>query len=58
MANLFEFNDNNYLGDEFADLLKRVENSRESFFITGKAGTGKSTFLKYFSQKTKKKLLF
>jgi ATP-dependent DNA helicase PIF1 len=57
MTNLFEFNKDNYLGDEFTDLFKKIENSKESFFITGKAGTGKSTFLKYFSQKTKKRFV-
>jgi GTPase SAR1 family protein len=57
MSNLFEFNKENYLGEEFADLFKMVEASNGSFFITGKAGTGKSTFLKYFSQKTKKKFV-
>lgn len=39
------------------DLFKRVENSHSSFFITGKAGTGKSTFLHYFTRKTKKKAI-
>jgi hypothetical protein len=38
-------------------LFERIENSNESFFITGKAGTGKSTFLQYFAQKTKKNVL-
>jgi ATP-dependent DNA helicase PIF1 len=39
------------------ELFDRIENSNESFFITGKAGTGKSTFIHYFAQKTKKKVL-
>jgi ATP-dependent DNA helicase PIF1 len=38
-------------------LFDRIENSNDSFFITGKAGTGKSTFVHYFAQKTKKKIL-
>jgi ATP-dependent DNA helicase PIF1 len=38
-------------------LFDRIENSNDSFFITGKAGTGKSTFVHYFAQKTKKKVL-
>lgn len=38
-------------------LFDKIENSNESFFITGKAGTGKSTFVHYFAQKTKKKVL-
>ncbi|MBC8489135.1 MAG: AAA family ATPase [Bacteroidetes bacterium] len=39
------------------DLFRRVENSNDSFFITGKAGTGKSTFIHYFAKKTQKKVL-
>lgn len=39
------------------DLFNKIENSNNSFFITGKAGTGKSTFVHYFAQKTKKKVL-
>lgn len=38
-------------------LFDRIETSRDSFFITGKAGTGKSTFVHYFAKKTKKKVL-
>jgi len=40
-----------------ADLFRRIENSNDSFFITGKAGTGKSTFIHYFGEKTKKRVL-
>lgn len=38
-------------------LFERIEKGNESFFLTGKAGTGKSTFLHYFAQSTKKKVL-
>lgn len=38
-------------------LFDKIENSNESYFITGKAGTGKSTFIQYFAQKTRKKTL-
>jgi ATP-dependent DNA helicase PIF1 len=38
-------------------LFNRIEQSNDSFFITGKAGTGKSTFIHYFSQATKKKIV-
>jgi len=38
-------------------LFDKLEDSNESFYITGKAGTGKSTFIQYFAKKTKKKLL-
>lgn len=40
---------------EWQEALNIVENSRRSLFLTGKAGTGKSTFLKYLSKHTKKK---
>jgi len=39
------------------ELFQKLENSNESFYITGKAGTGKSTFIQYFAKKTRKKLL-
>jgi hypothetical protein len=39
------------------DLFNRIENSNDSFFITGKAGTGKSTFIHYFAKKTRKRVL-
>jgi len=38
-------------------LYKQIEFSNDCFFITGKAGTGKSTFIHYFAQKTKKKVV-
>ncbi len=38
-------------------LFDKIEKSNDSIFITGKAGTGKSTFIQYFASKTKKKLL-
>ena len=38
-------------------LFDKIESSGESFYITGKAGTGKSTFIQYFAKKTRKKLL-
>ncbi len=40
---------------EFQNALKLVQYTRQSVFLTGKAGTGKSTFLKYVCQVTKKK---
>ena len=40
---------------EWHEAMNIVENSRRSLFLTGKAGTGKSTFLRYVSQNTKKK---
>ncbi len=40
---------------EFQDALKLIQYTRQSVFLTGKAGTGKSTFLKYVCGVTKKK---
>ncbi len=40
---------------EFQDALNLVQYTRQSVFLTGKAGTGKSTFLKYVCETTKKK---
>ena len=40
---------------EFQDALQLIVHTRQSVFLTGKAGTGKSTFLKYICNHTKKK---
>ena len=40
---------------EWQDALQIVNYSRRSLFLTGRAGTGKSTFLRYVSKHTKKK---
>lgn len=40
---------------EFQDALRLVQYTHNSLFLTGKAGTGKSTFLKYICATTKKK---
>ena len=40
---------------EFQDALNLVRYTRQSVFLTGKAGTGKSTFLRYVCKHTKKK---
>ncbi|HTE32630.1 MAG TPA: DEAD/DEAH box helicase [Chryseolinea sp.] len=39
------------------NLFEKLETTDDSFFITGKAGTGKSTFIHYFTQKTKKQVV-
>ncbi|HRG19416.1 MAG TPA: DEAD/DEAH box helicase [Saprospiraceae bacterium] len=43
------------LHTEYIDVLNQLESSDEHFFITGKAGTGKSTLLQLFRSTTKKK---
>ena len=45
------------LSPEFNDVLLRLENEGGNFFITGKAGTGKSTLLQMFRNTTKKKVV-
>ena len=40
---------------EFQDALDVLQHTHRSVFLTGKAGTGKSTFLKYIRDNTKKK---
>ena len=40
---------------EFQDALNLVKYTRQSIFLTGKAGTGKSTFLRYVCKETRKK---
>ena len=39
----------------FQDALNLIQYTRQSIFLTGKAGTGKSTFLRYVCEHTKKK---
>src|SRR5579862_6779484 len=41
---------------EFAEALELMEDSHQHVFITGKAGTGKSTLLQHFRQTTQKKV--
>lgn len=40
---------------EFNDALSLVQYTSQSIFLTGKAGTGKSTFLRYICEQTRKK---
>ena len=43
------------LTDEMKKVLDIVDNTEENIFVTGKAGAGKTTFLKYLIGHTKKK---
>ena len=45
------------INTQFKNALKHIEKSNESVFITGKAGTGKSTFLKYALKHIKKNMV-
>ncbi len=44
------------INEDFAFAFKTLENTKNHIFITGKAGTGKSTFLDYFRHKSKKNI--
>ncbi|MCL2690277.1 MAG: AAA family ATPase [Chitinispirillia bacterium] len=43
------------LGEEQRRVYECMENTNDTMFVTGKAGTGKSFLLKYFKENTKKK---
>ncbi len=45
------------LSDDYQYVLNKLEKTRDSLFITGKAGTGKSTLLRLFRSTTKKKVV-
>jgi len=45
------------LNEEFRRALELMENTRKNVFITGRAGTGKSTLLDYFRNKTRKRVV-
>ncbi|MEP6647380.1 MAG: AAA family ATPase [Saprospiraceae bacterium] len=45
------------LDQTFQDMLDELEKNHHHYFITGKAGTGKSTFLQLFRKTTKKKVV-
>lgn len=42
------------INDKFKEALKIIEETQEHVFITGKAGTGKSTLLTFFIERTEK----
>lgn len=44
-----------HTNEMFQNALSIIERTRNSLFLTGKAGTGKSTFLKHIAKTTKKK---
>jgi len=43
------------INDEWRNIIDTIENTHENIFITGKAGTGKSTLLRYFTKHTQKR---
>ncbi len=50
--------DNIEINYNFKKAYELCENTKRNVFITGKAGTGKSTFLHYFRENTKKEIAF
>jgi len=46
----------NNINPEFEELFKEINNSNEHYFITGNAGTGKSTLLRYIKSRSKKNI--
>ncbi len=49
--------DNIELNKEFVEAFDLMEKTNKNIFLTGKAGTGKSTLLSYFRNKTKKNVV-
>ena len=49
--------DNLVITEEFNRAFDMMENTKKSAYITGKAGTGKSTLLTYFRKRTKKNVI-
>jgi len=45
------------LTDEFRSVLSLFENSNDNWFLTGNAGTGKTTLIQQFRDKTKKRIV-
>lgn len=42
------------MNKRFREIIEKLENTSDNFFVTGRAGTGKSTLLKFFKEKTSK----
>ncbi len=45
------------INEQFKRVLDLMENTDKNVFIKGRAGTGKSTLLEYFRNKTKKRVV-
>ncbi len=48
--------DNLDINSQFKEAIALIENENKNVFVTGRAGTGKSTLLEYFRRITKKKI--
>lgn len=56
-AATLELPENFELSEEFKQCFHELENTRRNLYITGEAGTGKTTLLKYFRKNTKKNIV-
>ena len=52
-----EYEETFQLGDEQQYIFDLIENSKRNFFITGRAGTGKSVLLRHFVRNTSKRVI-
>lgn len=57
MISTFEDKQNIEFNQKFAFCYNLLENDIQNIFVTGKAGTGKSTLLQYFREHTSKKIV-
>lgn len=57
LRKIFNINTPLVLTPEFKSALDILENTSQNIFLTGKAGTGKSTFIQYFRSHTKKSVV-
>ncbi|MBP9854016.1 MAG: AAA family ATPase [Candidatus Omnitrophica bacterium] len=57
MISTFEDKENLEFNEKFAFCYDLLENGTQNIFVTGKAGTGKSTLLQYFREHTTKKIV-
>jgi len=45
------------LSEDYLNVLKKLENTNQNYFVTGEAGTGKTTLIHYIRQKSKKEIV-
>lgn len=57
LSDLFEKNHKIVVTDQFKQVFNQIETSGNNFYLTGNAGTGKSTLISYFRQKSNKRVV-
>ena len=50
-------NKNFHLNEDFKEIISLFEKSNKNLFVTGKAGTGKSSLIRYIKRKSKKEIV-